>query len=220
MFSPLGAIGVSLLLQLAIAAFYDVRRAAGMSGQMTTLPGFLTYPDFYLFHVAGAHGNFSAMDFYPPNKEVFVPVRGDLLLASINDRAITRLLLEDRPQAEAPLEASGVDSAARRIKSTFAFSRTGRTAAADVRVSSTDDAAEANVREVLDPHLTLQAYAGQGDPRITEAMGLVSARIAEVASDTRLAVASERLGLREDGAVGETYRRIGLDEAMRIIAHG
>ena len=46
---PLGGLGASLLLQLAIAKFYSVRpdRRAGMA----------VYPEIYLFHVGGPHGD-------------------------------------------------------------------------------------------------------------------------------------------------------------------
>ena len=51
---PLGGLGASLLLQLAIAMFYSVRpdRRAGTP----------VYPEVYLFHVGGPHGDFSNFD--------------------------------------------------------------------------------------------------------------------------------------------------------------
>ena len=45
---PLGATGASMLIQLAITAFYDVKP----SRREVTL-----YPEIYLFHVGGRHGN-------------------------------------------------------------------------------------------------------------------------------------------------------------------
>ena len=64
---PLGGLGASLLIQLAIAMFYSVRpdRRAGTP----------VYPEIYLFHVGGPHGDFSYFDFWPPRKEVRVPAR-------------------------------------------------------------------------------------------------------------------------------------------------
>jgi hypothetical protein len=81
---PLGGLGASLLLQLAIALFYSVRpdRRAGMA----------MYPEIYLFHVGGPHGDFSYFDFWPPRKEVRVAAAAPVsLLEAINAHAITRL---------------------------------------------------------------------------------------------------------------------------------
>jgi hypothetical protein len=218
MFSPLGAVGASLLLQLAIARFYEERRAAGMREQMVNVPGFLSYADHYLFHVGGRHGDFSVLDFVPANKEVFVDGAGDELLTSINDRAITRLLIEERPPADPDLEPSAVDSALRRVRSTLVYARTGGAAGADVRVTGIDDVAEANVRQLLDPELALAAYAGQNDPRIVEAMRLLRCRMAEVSPDIRAMVASERSNASTGGSAVEGYRRVGMEEALGILA--
>ena len=58
---PLGGLGASLLLQLAIAMFYAVRpdRRAGTP----------VYPEIYLFHVGGPYGDFSYFDFWPPGRK-------------------------------------------------------------------------------------------------------------------------------------------------------
>ena len=61
---PLGGLGGSLLLQLAIAKFYSVR-----PDRRASVP---VYPEIYLFHVGGPHGDFSYFDFWPPRKEVRV----------------------------------------------------------------------------------------------------------------------------------------------------
>src|SRR5436190_24384995 len=47
---PLGGLGASLLLQLAIAKFYSVR-----PDRRASVP---VYPEIYLFHVGGPHGDF------------------------------------------------------------------------------------------------------------------------------------------------------------------
>ncbi len=83
---PLGGLGASLLLQLAIAEFYDVRpdRRAGTP----------VYPEIYLFHVGGPHGGFSYFDFWPPRKEVRVAASQPVaLLEAINTHRITRLAI-------------------------------------------------------------------------------------------------------------------------------
>ncbi len=83
---PLGGLGASLLLQLAIAKFYSVRpdRRADMP----------VYPEIYLFHVGGPHGDFSYFDFWPPRKEVRVAASQPVsLLEAINAHGITRLAI-------------------------------------------------------------------------------------------------------------------------------
>src|SRR5688572_24272345 len=73
MFSPLGAVGVSMLHQLAIAAFYEESRGNGLLASLQqNMPELIWYPDYYLFHVGGRYGDFGAMDFLPTHKEVFV----------------------------------------------------------------------------------------------------------------------------------------------------
>ena len=85
---PLGATGASMLIQLAITAFYDVKP----SRREVTL-----YPEIYLFHVGGRHGNHAYYDVYPPRKEVVVADDPAEILEAINDRAITRLAVVDGP---------------------------------------------------------------------------------------------------------------------------
>jgi hypothetical protein len=80
---PLGGLGASLLLQLAIANFYAVR-----PDRRASVP---VYPEVYLFHVGGPHGDFSYFDFWPPRKEVRLTASQPLsLLEAINAHGITR----------------------------------------------------------------------------------------------------------------------------------
>ena len=79
---PLGATGASMLIQLVITAFYDVNPGR----REVTL-----YPETYLFHVGGRHGNHAYYDVYPPRTEVVVASDSAEILEAINDRAITRL---------------------------------------------------------------------------------------------------------------------------------
>jgi len=84
--SPLGGIGASLLLESAIAMLYKVRPPRRSSGP--------AYPEVYLFHVGGPHGDFSAFDLWPPRKEVLIPSGQPLrVLEAINAHGITRLAL-------------------------------------------------------------------------------------------------------------------------------
>jgi len=134
---PLGGLGASLLLQLAIALFYSVRpdRRAGAA----------MYPEIYLFHVGGPHGDFSYFDFWPPRKEVRVAAAAPVsLLEAVNAHAITRLAV--------PLGDTGAESVLRsgpgtwaeqasamdRLRSCFGYACGGHVAGGDVRLSSRD----------------------------------------------------------------------------------
>src|SRR4051794_6215608 len=60
MTEPFGAIGAIHLIQLAITAFYDARPARRVGRRHADA----LYPEFFLFHVGGAHGDHSALDFW------------------------------------------------------------------------------------------------------------------------------------------------------------
>ena len=64
------------------------------------------YPEIYLFHIGGPHGDFSYFDFWPPRKEVQVAASQPVsLLEAINAHGITRLAM--------PLGDIGAESALR-----------------------------------------------------------------------------------------------------------
>lgn len=84
---PGGALGASALILATITAFYDFQRARGGD--------FFIYPDYYIFHVGQSHGDHAMLDIWPRHKEVVVLDDPEGLLQAINDRAITRLLVED-----------------------------------------------------------------------------------------------------------------------------
>src|SRR5918999_121287 len=61
---PFGALGASLLIQACVANWFESRPQ-----RRDTAPA---YPEIYAFHLGGPHGDYSAFDFWPPRKEVFV----------------------------------------------------------------------------------------------------------------------------------------------------
>ncbi len=86
-----GSIGASGLLAASIAKFYDFYREHLGNG-----PDKLRiYPDYYVFHVGIRHLDHYWMDIWPPHKEVVVGDEPELVLEAINDRGITRLLVQD-----------------------------------------------------------------------------------------------------------------------------
>ena len=174
-----GAVGASALITATITAFYDVQRSRG--------PDFFIYADYFLFHVGRPLGDHGQLDVWPSHKEVVVPEEPELILEAINDRAITRLVVEDGEPGEPAFEREALASARARIVTCLAYSPTGRVENADVRIAASE-VTEGYVEDVL-----------AGEP----------------------ALLGERRALLEDGVPVETYRRIGLDEALaRLTVQG
>jgi hypothetical protein len=177
---PGGGLGASALITATITAFYDLQRARG--------PDFFIYPDYYLFHLGKPFGNHSRLDIWPEHKEVVVPAEAQEVLRAVNDRAITRLVVEDVPPRDPELGAEELASARARLTSCLAYSPTGRVTDADVRVTS-NAVVEGYVETTLD----------RGDV---------------IPPEQRSQIRRAREGLVEDGLPVETYRRIELDEAL------
>ncbi len=180
---PCGALGASALLTAAITAFYDVQRARS--------DDFFVYPDYFLFHVGRALGEHGRLDVWPRRKEVVVEDDPERILEAVDDRGITRLLVEDGPAGEGELAEETVASARLRIRSCLAYSPAGRVPDADVRIAS-NPVTEGYVETVLE-------------------------RSREIDPDVRRAIGLERRELVEDGTPVESYRRIELDEALALL---
>jgi hypothetical protein len=84
---PCGAVGASALITATITAFYDIQRARADE--------FFIYPDYFLRHVGERLGDHRRLDVWPGHKEVVVEAEAQRILEAIDDRAITRLLVED-----------------------------------------------------------------------------------------------------------------------------
>ncbi len=138
--SPCGAVGASALITATITAFYDFQRAGG--------PDFFIYADYFLFHLGRPLGDHRRLDVWPAHKEVVVPEEPEAVLRAVNDRAITRLVVEDCEPAEPDLERETVASARRRITTCLAYSPSGRVRDADVRIAS-NPVSEGYVDDVL-----------------------------------------------------------------------
>lgn len=177
---PCGAIGASTLILAAVTAFYDAQRAKGED--------FFIYPDYFLFHVGARLGDHGMLDVWPAHKEVVVPDEPEELLRAINDRAVTRLLVEDRAPGEPRLERESLASARNRVATAVAYSPTGRLADADVLVAG-NDVTESYVAAVLEQ----------------------SSRVTHRERDE---LARARAALKEGGVPVERYRRLSLDDAL------
>jgi hypothetical protein len=176
---PCGATGASALILAAVTAFYDVQR------ERHGPQGFFIYPDYFLFHVGQRWGDHGMLDVWPSHKEVVVEEESaEDLLRAINDRAVTRLLVDDCEPRNQVFERESLASARDRIVSTLAYSADGRVAEPDVTVTGN---------------------------RVTESY--VDA-VVDHSDGNRDAVLAARGRLRRDGIPTETYRRLSLDEAL------
>jgi hypothetical protein len=204
---PCGAVGASALISATVTAFYDVQRARG--------PDFFIYPDYYLFHVGRPLGDHARLDVWPRRKEVVVEDQPQEILEAIDDRAITRLLVEDGPPRAPVLEQETLASARARIASCLGYSPRGRVGDADVRITS-NPVTEGYVEAILEPEARLaKLRAGEGNGGRAEA---IAARADEVAPEVRREIRLARRELVEGGVPVETYRRIDLDEALALLA--
>ena len=153
---------------------------------------FFIYPDYFLFHVGGPLGDHNMLDVWPSHKEVVVVDDAEELLRAINDRGITRLAVEDGTPGEPSFDRETLASARARIVTALAYSPDGRTRDADVVV--------------------------RGD-RITESyVDAVLEQSTAVPEEERERIGAARRELLEDGRPVESLRRIGLDEALALLA--
>ncbi|MEN3283291.1 MAG: hypothetical protein V7607_4431 [Solirubrobacteraceae bacterium] len=181
---PCAAVGASALVLSAVTAFYDIQRER--SGE------FFIYPDYFVFHVGRRLGSHNRMEIWPPHKEVVVADDPEELLRAINDRGVTRLLVEDGAPGPGSFARETIASARDRILTSVAFSPNGRARDADVSIVS-NDVTESYVDGVLE-------------------------QSRDVPAAERDRIAAARRQLVEGDRPVETYRRIGLDEALGLLA--
>jgi hypothetical protein len=202
---PFAAVGASTLITATITGFYDFQRARG--------PDFLVYPDYFLFHVGGRLGDHGRLDIWPAHKEVVVADDPARILETINDRAITRLAVEDGQRAATEPDAAAMASARGRIVTCLAYSASGRVRDPDVRIAG-NPVTEGYVADVLDPARRLRRLRERaGDGPVFAA---AAARAGEVEPEVGARIRAGRGALQEDGVPVETYRRIGLEEALGV----
>jgi hypothetical protein len=177
---PCGAVGASVLILAAVTAFYDAQRAKG--GE------FFIYPDYFLFHVGARLGDHGMLDIWPAHKEVVVPDEPEEILRAINDRGITRLLVEDRAPGDPEFQRESLASARDRIVTAVAYSPTGRVPDADVLVAG-NETTESYVAAVLEDSTEITSGS-------SEKLGLA------------------RSALHERDRPVESYRSLTVDEAL------
>jgi hypothetical protein len=204
---PCGAVGASALIGATITAFYDIQRARG--------PDFFIYPDYFLFHVGRPLGDHARLDVWPRRKEVVVAEQPQQILEAIDDRGITRLLVEDGTPQQPELELEALASAHARIATCLAYSASGRVDRPDVSIAS-NPVTEGYVQAILDPEARIAKLRAEGGNGAR--VEAIAARAGEVEPEVRRRINLARRELVEDGVAVESYRRIDLDEALGLLA--
>lgn len=209
---PLGGIGASHLIQIAITSFYEAlpRRRGELE----------VYPDIYAFHVGKGWGTHAAFDFWPARREVMVSGDPRDLLDAINDRGITRLVVPDRPGAEPNYRPKEADTALDRVVSAFAYNPSGVTTNADLKISGKDKRTEINPTRVIHPirlEKTIDAAKAFKETDIAYIEWLKERENDVSPADMRRAE-QQRQRLLKDGLATETYRRIDTTEALKRMA--
>lgn len=176
---PLGGLGASLLHQLAITQFYECkpeRRGAGAC-----------YPEFYIIHKGGPHGDFSHFDVWPPRKELHVPDDDPrALLETINGCGITVLALPEGGSGDLAELEQGPSSWAEqgsfrdRVRRSFLYSPSGRVKDPDIELRS----ATPQVRENIEGTLDIMASVRSVRERVS-ASGAVTSGVMGDADDLR-----------------------------------
>lgn len=211
--SPLGGLGATHLLQIAITSFYDVKESRRVERKV--------YPEIYAFHVGKGHGTHAPFDFWPQRREKIVGGDHCDLLDAINDCAITRLAIPARPSRGLVHRPKEEDAALDRIVTAVAYSPTGRVAAPDFAIAGNDRRTEHNPMRVLRPLVpgepVLPAKGGipvkEIDPSYRQ---WLTERDGDVTEQDRMAATSRREAIRNgDGLATETYRFLTVADALQ-----
>lgn len=123
------------LLLAAVGRFYEIRRRES--------DDFYAYPDFYVIHAGRLHGYHGKIDVWPEHKEVVVAADPESVLSAINDRAVTRLLIEQAPPASGLFARETVAALRERLVTAYCFDPAGSPGADDVVVTPSEAAATA-----------------------------------------------------------------------------
>lgn len=119
-------IGAGNFILSSVTAFYDHRR------QMNE--DVFEYPDYYTFQTTSDPADYRMLDIYPDYKNVTVEPDAEQLLRAINDRAITILLVPDRPMLSPEIDDISLRSAERRITHCYLYATDGQVIGADFTI--------------------------------------------------------------------------------------
>lgn len=218
---PLGAIGSSMLVQLAITAFYDCKP------ERRDVP---IYPELYFFHVGRRFGNHGYYDLYPPRREVVTPGDPAFVLEAVNERAITRLLVVDQPVRPTLHHHKEPSTAYDRIVSAYAYSSSGRVLDPTLTIQGKHRSTVANTSIILRPdtsyaeqmRIRAQTTAARGSTRPAavpeDEIILTTDYLADdVSQAVRDRIQRRRAELDVDGFPAETYRQVSVEDAIRML---
>lgn len=232
---PFDAIGASTIIQLGTALFYEANQSRRRD----------QYPPLFFFHLGGRYGDFSAMDIWPPRREVFLTSDPYALLGAVRDRSITRLLLPEAPPQQpqhhdgwghldwvtaAPSGWTDAASFLEQTASAYAYSPTGRVAEPDTTVSTADPECEAMVEDVLEPHRMWGEYATRSDAELLEIgagpssagdlrqwLEILGQRLDEVPTAVREELLQARRASRDDTTRMQTFRRLTAQQSLELL---
>jgi hypothetical protein len=200
-----GVVGASGLLLAAVTAFYDSLRERYPDG-------FFRYADFFHFHAGGWHGNHNMLDVFPAHKEVVVDDEPEQLLQAINDRAVTHLLLPEGESRHGTFQRQTVNAARERLRGAALYAPRGRVQDADVEIGGNEHA-DHYVWATVDTAAYADSVEADGSMS-AEAVAWFRSTVDDVPADARRRILAERESLRVDGRIVESFRRIGVEEAL------
>jgi hypothetical protein len=211
--TPLGALGASLLIELAVTAYYDAperrRRAQPL------------YPEIYAFHIGGRYGNYAPMDFWPARKEVFLGDAAEDVLEAINSHAITHLAVPNGPPNPTEHRFKEPAAAFDRLERCFVYDPSGRVAGGEIAIRALHESLWRDVDYVIDSNSGNEAGAADllpADPirqrSSIEYLRRLRERRDEVSPNDRALAAMRRLALRDGTTLVETFRNVAAGEAL------
>jgi hypothetical protein len=146
---------------------------------------------------------------------VVVSDEPEKILQAINDRAVTRLLVEDGEPASPRFERETLASAHSRIVGALAYSPDGRVPGGEVRIAG-NEVTESYVDAVLDRSEQARMRSDVDKPYAAS----VCSRAGEVPDEVRSRIRAGRRALKEQGRPVETYRRLEPDDALSMLGGG
>ncbi|BCH05174.1 hypothetical protein MesoLj131b_71730 (plasmid) [Mesorhizobium sp. 131-2-5] len=202
---PWGAVGASLLIQIAVSEFFRARRELGISD---------IYPEIYAFHIGRDFGDLSMYDFWPYTKEVVVEADAAKVLLAINDRAITRLAVPDGAREEYAFIWPEDLSAKDRIRTVVAYGSSGNVSNSDVEIGSESEIVFNNTKDVLNMIDVMEKYGSSPLPDFRRWRGHGHARLAAVTEEETEAAKELYFSSIGHGRRDEKYRRESLAFGM------
>ena len=212
--APLGGLGASHLVQIAITRFYEA--AARRTTELKV------YPEIYAFHVGKPRGSHAAFDFWPARREVMLSADPKDLLDAINDRGITRLVVPDRAIGAVEFRPKEMDTALDRIVSAFAYEPAGRTNQADIVIKGINKRTEINPSRVIKPvYLDRPVVSDSGLKETDSAyISWLKLRQPDVTPEEVAIAKAQREALLCGVGTAESYRRISVTEALSRMNYG